>query len=303
MKKTSRELNLIFPIAQEMIKDNGEDCLYCNVLGENFLIASFDGLGGAGAKKYMNYSGKTGAYVASRAVCGGVHTWFCDDRQEDTLCGYIDRSLKVLKGHAEKSARMLGSLSKEFPTTAAMIMGTRQENGDLALTSFWAGDSRCNMLDDGGLHQLSDDDLDNQDAMSNLTNDGVMTNVINATTSYEIHSKSLLADRPCILITASDGCFGYLKSPMEFEYLLIDTLVKAETVTDWKILLNERMFEVAGDDYTLCVAVYGYNDLKGIKAAYRDRCKFIFDNYINTDSDPEQLWNIYKKDYSVYLDH
>ena len=77
MKKLTRELNSIFSISEEMVKDNGEDCFYYDVMDDRFIIAAFDGCGGSGSKKYQNYSGKTGAYIASRAVCGGVKTWFC----------------------------------------------------------------------------------------------------------------------------------------------------------------------------------------------------------------------------------
>ena len=72
MKKANQELNSIFSVAEEMKKNNGEDCFYFDVIDDNFIIASLDGCGGSGAKKYENYSGKTGAYIASRAVCGGI---------------------------------------------------------------------------------------------------------------------------------------------------------------------------------------------------------------------------------------
>ena len=229
MKKANQELNSIFSVAEEMVKNNGEDCFYYDVIDNNFIIAALDGCGGSGSKKYENYSGKTGAYIASRAVCGGVRTWFCESNEESKLPNYIQEALSVCKKYADKTGRIMGSLGKAFPTTTAIITGKLISNG-IDANWYWAGDSRCYMLDYNGLHQLTTDDLDGQDAMSNLSNDGVMTNVINASTSFEVHNKKLSFDSPCILLTATDGCFGYLNSPMEFEYLLTDSLIKAKNL-------------------------------------------------------------------------
>ena len=300
MKKAKQELNLIFAVAEEMVQNKGEDSFYYNVADENFIIASFDGCGGSGSKKYENYSGKTGAYVASRAVCGGVKEWFYQSNKGEEIVEYIQKSLSVLKKYADKAGRIMGSLKKDFPTTAAIITG-HSNQGRLEATCFWAGDSRCYQLDSDGLHQLTEDDLDGQDAMTNLTNDGVMTNVINASTSFDIHSKKLVFDKPSILLTATDGCFGYLNSPMEFEYLLTDTLSKSKNPLEWKMALNERMHEVTGDDYTLCVAAYGFGNFEEIKKCFAERNIHVAEKYINSQYEPSNLWNIYKKEYSKYL--
>ena len=157
------------------------------------------------------------------------------------------------------------------------------------------------MLDSKGLHQLTKDDLDDQDAMTNLTNDGVMSNVINASSPYEIHYKEVVVDHPCIFLTATDGCFGYLNSPMEFEHLLLSTLVEAKSILQWRILLNDRMNKVAGDDYTLCVAVTGYKAFEDIRKDFVKREEYVADAYINNDCDVNSLWEVYKVEYSKYL--
>ena len=300
MKKANQDLNSIFAVAEEMIKDKGEDCFYYDSADDKFIIASMDGCGGSGSKKYENYSGKSGAYIASRAVCGGVKTWFCESGNGSELNDYIHKALNVCKKYADKGGRILGSLSKDFPTTAAIITGSFSAN-KIDAECFWAGDSRCYMLDAVGLHQLTEDDLDGQDAMSNLTEDGVMTNVINASTSFEVHSKKLSFEKPCILLTATDGCFGYLRSPMEFEHLLVDSLIRSKSILEWKMILNHRMFDVTGDDYTLCVAVCGFKDFDKIRSYYAKRCAYISERYINSTADINALWEVYKKDYSKYL--
>lgn len=300
MKKANHELNSIFSVAKEMVKDNGEDCFYHDVIDNTFIIAAFDGCGGSGSKKYENYSRKTGAYVASHAVCGGVKDWFCESNEGSEIARYVEKSLDVCKKYADRAGRILGSLGKAFPTTAAIITG--QINKDKTdITCYWAGDSRCYMVDFNGLHQLTKDDLDGEDAMSNLSNDGVMTNVINASTSYEIHSKNITIDHPCILLSATDGCFGYVKSPMEFEHILIHSLVRSRNIQEWKLFLNEEMGAISGDDYTLCVAICGFKDFEDIRSNFFERNKYVSSVYMNPQGNLQDLWNHYKNEYSIYL--
>lgn len=301
MKKSDRDINAIFSVAGEMVPDNGEDSYYYEAKDGRFIISSFDGLGGSGAKKYENYSGKTGAYVASRAVCGSVKVWFEGRQKGEELIKYIRESLDILNSFADsKTSKLKGSLSKSFPTTAAILTG-ELKNNNLDIDCYWAGDSRCYMLDSEGLYQLTNDDLDGQDAMSNLSEDGVMTNVINAGNPFSIHSKKIVREKPCILLTATDGCFGYLNSPMEFEYLLVDSLVNSKNISEWKESLDERMREVTGDDYTLCVAIYGFKNFDDIKKNLVKRHIHIKTKYIDSDADVFSLWEDYKKDYSRYL--
>lgn len=300
MKRITLNLNSIFCVSAEMVKDNGEDCFCYETADQDFLVGAFDGCGGSGSKKYNNFSGKTGAYMASRAVCGGVTSWFRQSRTDSELIDYIQNALAVCVRYSDKAGRIMGSLGKAFPTTAAIIKGTEIPLG-IAATCFWAGDSRCYMLDFGGLHQLTTDDLDDEDAMSNLTNDGVMTNVINTSVPFKLHSKKFVFKQPCILMSATDGCFGYLRSPMEFEYLLVDSLLRSRNISEWRQAINDRIKAVAGDDYTLCTAVYGYRNFEDIRNSFIERHKLLTTQYIKNDTDVQKLWNTYKRDYSIYL--
>jgi len=300
MKKSELRLNSIFAIAKEMIPDNGEDSYYYDTAENSIIVAAFDGCGGSGAKKYANYSGKTGAYVASRAVCGTVKEWFERSKADEEIADYIDIGLRICSHYADKRSRMLGSLGKAFPTTAAIIKA-EGANDKLNVTCYWAGDSRCYMLNSSGLHQLSVDDLDVADAMSNLTDDGVMTNVINASTPYQIRCKRYKFDFPCILLSSTDGCFGYLTSPMAFEHLITDSLVNSASITDWIEAMDARIGEVAGDDYTMSVAVIGYEDFDDIKANFADRNSFVGEKYTTPEADPNELWELYKKEYNRYI--
>lgn len=300
MKRFNPKLNTLFCVAKEMKPANGEDSYFFASADDRFIVAAFDGCGGSGAKRYENYSQKTGAYVASRAVCGGVEEWFNDGADNEKMVSFVCDSLAVCKRFADKTGAIRGSLSKAFPTTVAAAVGKIQKN-TLSLSCFWAGDSRCYLLDSHGLHQLTDDDLDVKDAMENLTADGVLTNVVNASTHFEIHSKVISVTEPCIIISATDGCFGYLSSPMAFEHMLTDTLVRAGNPSEWKEMLFSNMSDVAGDDFTLCTAIVGYKDFAEVKQDFAKRNEYVAQNFLNGNYDPADLWEIYKKDYSVYL--
>lgn len=300
MKKNKCSLNLIFSVTHEMIKDNGEDSFCFCALNDRFMLGVFDGCGGSGSKKYAHFSGKTGAYMASHAVCGAVYQWFAELQGENQLQEYVQSALSVCMKYEDRQGRMLGSLGKLFPTTAAILVGEANEN-KINVCCYWAGDSRCYILNADGLRQLTADDLNGQDAMNNLKNDGVMTNVINGSVPFEIHCKKLTVGNPCIFLTATDGCFSYLNSPMEFENLLLDSLIGASSVAEWKQELDKRMFERAGDDYTLCVASCGFDNFYDMQNSLNSRKSYVAEKYICSKRDVDAAWNQYKKEYSKYL--
>ncbi|MBR5518856.1 MAG: protein phosphatase 2C domain-containing protein, partial [Clostridia bacterium] len=292
------KLDTIYCVEKEVKPDNGEDSFYCGVKSNSVLVSVFDGCGGIGSKRYNNYSGKTGAYIASRAVCGGVKSWYeSDDENTDTLKGYIKDALNVCEAYADKEgSRFIGSLGKDFPTTAAIIKA-KEEGKKLRVTCLWAGDSRCYALNARGLHQLSEDDVSGEDALSNLSNDGVLTNFISASVPFEIRKKEFVVDMPCILFTATDGCFGYLSTPMEFEYLLTNLLMHSGSVSDWKKALYDNIAQFAGDDYSLSAAVFGYGSFKNIQADFDVRNKYVYSTFIASSTDSNTKWNMYKNGY------
>lgn len=73
----------------------------------------------------------------------------------------------------------------------------------------WAGDSRGYVLSDMGLAQVTKDDIDDSvDALDNISNDGVLTNVVSADGNYILHSKQIKIKDKIIIFNATDGCFG-----------------------------------------------------------------------------------------------
>lgn len=136
----------------------------------------------------------------------------------------------------------------------------------------------------------------------NLREDGRLTNVANADTSFELHIRSIELNMPVILITATDGCFSYLKTPMEFENLLLETLMKSNTPQKWTAMINKCIKPIAGDDYTMALGLFGFSDFEDVKQYFSKRYVLLNKKYIrhaqNASLDElAALWESYKTDY------
>ena len=294
----------------EKQKNKGEDAVLYALAPRAALACSLDGCGGSGAKQYKKFQNKSGAYMASRVVFGAVKDWFLDncgvlrfdaeDLRQRTL-----RYLDICSRQGAEVSRIKSNLTKEFPTTAAIEICTAGEEG-VDILSLWAGDSRCYLLTPEGLMQLSDDDLDGYDAMENLMEDGVLTNVISASKPFVIHSRQITVKPPCVAFTATDGCFGYYTTPMEFEFLLLDTLEEASGPVDWENRIVARLNGISGDDFTLSGLVLGFGAFEAMQQAFAVRHEALYRNYIQglselTVDEKIALWHRYSPSYSRYL--
>lgn len=293
-------------VYQEKIPDSGEDAMLYALNNRAVLVGAFDGCGGAGAKRYAKLQGKTGAYMASRVVCGTVNDWFDDccvrnaEFSAQSLADRIRENLAVCDRVGGESSRFVSSMVKAFPTTAALAVLSDQD-GKIRVDCFWAGDSRVYLLNAEGLAQLSVDDLFVTDALENLYEDGAMTNVISHSKPFTIHHGSLLLDQPAIVFAATDGCFGYLPTPMAFEQLLVNTLVRAESVEQWEQNLHGVIGRVAGDDYALSAAALDFGSFAAMKACFARRARYLQEYYppemAKEREDKNRMWAQYKPGY------
>ena len=265
-----------FGFCHERIPGKGEDS-WCYSLNERAcLLGVFDGCGGLGAATYEKLGSHTGAFLASRASAAGAMAWFdayCDGglRDSQALKRHLQSALSVCVDTADAPPSALkGSMVRLMPTTLALWLVEREAKG-LTATSYSAGDSRTYLLDALGLAQVSVDDIANEDAMSNLYHDAAMTNVVSADGHYTIAAARHRLSVPCVLISATDGCFGYFRSPMEFEYLLLDTLHRSNSIDGWSDALEAIIGETAGDDQTLAAVVIGYGSHEQLKRAMLPR--------------------------------
>ena len=296
-------VDCILNICAEKQLFNGEDCIVYSLDGDGGFAAVFDGCGGSGARKYPAFDNKTGAFVASRITGSAFLKWFKEYPADNVeiLRKMIKGMLSGCKEPSGGQSRIMGTLSKEFPTTAAALRVGMQKRA-VSLDWYWTGDSRVYMLGQFGLRQLSYDDLNGIDPMENLFKDGVLSNVISLNTDFVIHHGTVPVDLPCIVFAATDGCFGYLPTPMHFEYLLLETLDRSESFDSWERNLYLSLKDIAGDDFTLCGFSLGFEGFDSLRDQMQERKRMVFEKYIrgseNSDTDAQySLWAEYKKDY------
>ena len=302
----------------EKIPDRGEDAkpisLY-NKRTKSGLISVFDGLGGAGGAVYKgeDNSSHTGAYFASRLARETVKEYFnalfeteSTEIQEKTTWGDLKAELgeKFKKKAAEldKNPSIIKSpLIKRLPTTmAAIYFRENPENSEQYMCyPIWAGDSRCYVLTSReGLQQLTQDELILAgDAFENIRDESPLTNCINADTDFWLRSKAISERSPCVLLVATDGCFGYLSTPMHFENLLLRTLQMSEDEKRWEEKLIDKFQKIAGDDVSMAIVAIGWDDdFKTFKQGFKDRYDTIKKTYIDKlDKIDQEIENLEQK--------
>jgi serine/threonine protein phosphatase PrpC len=255
---------LSFGFNLQRIPGQGEDSDPIVAAGADVgLLAVFDGMGGAGGTVYQTPDGpRTGAYLASRVVRDVVQ------RRMVALLGgtaSLDGPLvalelqqlslealnaRVAELHAPKSG-LRSRLLRALPTTMALAAVQRAEPGGDTWDGlvFWAGDSRVYLFDSSGAHQLTRDDLrEHGDAMANVHADSVVSNAISADTPFVINYGAISVDEPSLLLAATDGCFGFFRSPMHFEQMILATLQRSTDVSGWCAAVQQEIAAVTGDD-------------------------------------------------------
>ena len=305
-------LDGLFAVSSEAYKGEGEDSFCCSCAENAALIGVFDGCGGLGARQYEHYERHTGAYIASRLVSGAVYDWFqalkrvgSYEYEEVELNKKISEALRLGEQKGGNTLVLRGSMVRDFPTTASIVLAKQIEN-KVIIDAIWAGDSRIYLLDYVGLSPLSIDDTDSEDAFEDLRNDPVQTNVLSSDGKFTLHKRSAQINGPMAVIAASDGYFGYWRTPMEFEYFLLDTLDRAKSLSEWKKSLHTEIQEVAGDDATLAAMLFYFGSFSELKKSYKERYKHVKEQYIKplsddfSDEKARELWQEYRKSYERY---
>lgn len=305
--------DVFFVINGDMIPENGEDSYAFSINENAAMLSVFDGCGGIGSRKYEIYNNKTGAYLASHYCASLMYDWFkgidasgrvLKDRDVESECENLKASFTGYLSQLNSAANtttIKGSLTRDFPTTISTIIFSGNES-DIKATYLWAGDSRGYLLDDNGLVQVTRDDIyGDADAMENLTDDGRLANLICADGKYVLNTRTVNCPKQAIYITATDGCFGYFSTPMEFENMIVSTLTESENINQWKAKLKAYILNYTGDDYTMGIAAIGYRSFKNLKRHFMIRKDNLQSQYISalgkSEDAKKRLWESYKDNY------
>lgn len=302
------------------------------------LVAVFDGMGGAGGTVYETPDGpRTGAYLASRVARDVVEErmlalldpeWNLDGpAAARDLRRSVKRALADTLTELNAPASGLRSrLLRALPTTMALMALQRREprEGHWAGHVFWSGDSRVYVFDPAtGAHQLSRDDLrDRGDALANLRQDSVVSNAMSADVDFVVHHHQVELAAPFLAVAATDGCFGYLRTPIHFEHLVLASLRDSIGAGSWSRLLQQRIAAITGDDAAMAVLGVGadHGEFRQLFAArtaeIEQRCVVPLDERESEVVRAEQavaeahrrhaalqtsLWAAYKPEYERYL--
>jgi hypothetical protein len=299
-----------------------------------YLLGVFDGLGGAGGRQFI-LPGKqtpvTGAYLASRYIRDAVLKYFNALYSKDTwhsssptpgkalppdFFQNLPAILKHLESHltavlkqrleglsrSNPPSRLRSSMLKSLPTTMVFLY-TLNNKG----VFIWAGDSRGYILDEDGLHQYTKDDLESGgDALDNLLEDSPMSNYISEA-GFALRHRLFSVQSPSIILTATDGCFGFYDTPMHFEYIMLLEMQKSSSLETWKDNMVSVITQINGDDATMSMLCIGnWADFTAMQNYFKPRLDILRDNYIDPINNAEgkerdrlikTLWEEYKKGY------
>ena len=241
-------------------------------------------MGGAGGTVYETSDGRrTGAYIASRVARDVVERRMLELLEPDwNLNGKaaavdLKRSVQSALRSAWRSSRRrraacapgcFGAADDHGPGRVAAHPARRTElDGPRAV----GRRLRAYVLEPAGVRQLTTDDLrDPGDALANLRRDSVVSNAMSADTDFHINYRRVKLEAPFLVMGATDGCFGYVPTPMHFEDLVLRHLAAARNVDAWSAGLQEEISAITGDDAAMAVLGIGA-DFKEFKDLFAPR--------------------------------
>ena len=285
-RRNQLKLDCFIEIVYKPLKEKGEDAFsYTFEAPAIHGQAVFDGCGGSGSWKYAEFKNATGAFVASHQMAKAFLEWFRAidasklQRTQELRASFQDMAWRELNRLKEQCAPMgvSGSLVKSFPCTASIALMAETENC-LSVTTLNCGDSRVYFLaPETGLVQLTVDDADgNPDPMESLRDSAPMTDQLNGDKPFDVKAQHIALTYPCAVICATDGMFGFLRSPMDFEFLILQELMRADSFAQFEQSLQNKISAVTGDDSTCIMSFYGWGTLDNVKKKLKKRFEYMY---------------------------
>lgn len=291
LKKITDKNKTSLTIYTEKNANKGEDAnpVLSQINENDFMIAVFDGLGGAGGSNITSPKGEinTHAYYGSRILRDCIVQLSNAQNKEvitdkDQLKKYVINFINDdLINFRQKDVAMLSKKPTKLPTTFALTF-INQFREELKLDIMWAGDSRCFAMSPGqSLTTLTKDDTKDSESDSlNLKVDSPMINYVNAEGNFYINQNKVKLTGKNILIVATDGCFGYFPSPVHFEYSLLKTLSESTSIDTWQKKLTQDIVCITKDDATMSLLAFGWDNFLEIKDDFESDFISLKDNFI-----------------------
>jgi hypothetical protein len=142
--------------------------------------------------------------------------------------------------------------------------------------------------------------------MANLTNDSSISNCITADEPFFLDGCELTLPTQCIIFAATDGCFGYVATPMHFEALLLAALLAGGSTKQWGAVLRARTSAVAADDASLALVAIGWRTHRALRRAFAERFRLLQETFIDPLDQARddnalrvQLWGRYRQMYEA----
>lgn len=255
------------------------------------LLCVADGCGGLGSRRYSSLDDHTGAYTASRLAAklmkqwgkelplparpqdGGMLQFMLQQRFEEQFQAFAK------KNHMD-SGRIVGSMQRILPTTlCALLFAAKGERAEGCF--LWAGDSRGYSLDASGMHQYTQDDVKSRrDVLERLYGDGALSRCLSADQPVMLQFRHFTAEKPCIFLCTTDGCYSCLPTPMELEMMLLSTMAAASDMPSWQRKLASALRKLSNDDATLALAAVGFEGFAQMKQYFTARKELLEEKYI-----------------------
>lgn len=286
----------------------------------------YDGMGGSGASLCTSeFEGQhTKAYVASRIIREAIDNHVNNQGAIDSetlkrIC--VERLNREITNYPSPKSMLKSKLIRDYPTTFTLAV-TNYKRDNIIIDSYWAGDSRNYLWIEGGFYQITKDDLVNDnDPLDNLTSDSALSNCVCADNDFTINHIEIKIDKqPYVILSATDGCFGYCRTPMHFEYLLAFSLFSSNNQEDWERIMKEQIQEISGDDFSIAIIAKGFKDFSELKRLLgkkstqyveeitvqqqriEDLHKELNESEAALQRTIELSWNNYKSSYCKYID-
>ncbi|MEU3205977.1 serine/threonine protein phosphatase [Streptomyces cyaneofuscatus] len=283
------------------------------------LLGVFDGSGGSGSSPVWQAPDgqqRTGAWVGARVARLATDCWFREivDQGAPADAEVLKDFLDYFHERApQRRSKIVGRMRRQLPTTLAAVEYDVGEDDAVEVRALWAGDSRAYVLTPvAGLQVLTSDHTEEHDALALLRSDPPMTNTVCADRDFFIEERSHAFSMPCVLLAATDGFFGYVHTPADFENTLLTTLMRADNAVEWADLIRREVQEYTADDASLSLVALGHQDFAGTRAAFEERAAFLAelcgkgrpsgaDQAATVRSWQNSTWQEYRHGYEAYL--